>query len=144
MIKQILSSIVAKNKALLLHEASKTNDFMRLLMKHRNTRIYMDKGRKENIAGAPVASFLLHPCALSFFASPVAPSCFLCLLKYSIEERTDGLPRNKIQRRNRIITVWPLNPEIDHTVSRKKTFIMFLDIVIFHPIEYYKSRNCKG
>jgi hypothetical protein len=38
MMKQILSNILAKNRALLLHEANKTNDFMRLLMKYKNTR----------------------------------------------------------------------------------------------------------
>ena len=47
MIKQILSSIVAKNKALLLHEANKTNDFMRLLMKHKNTRSTWTKEEKK-------------------------------------------------------------------------------------------------
>ena len=36
MLKQILSGTIAKNKALLLHEADKINDFMKLLMKHRN------------------------------------------------------------------------------------------------------------
>jgi hypothetical protein len=47
MIKQILSSILAKNKALLLHEANKTNDFMRLLMKHSNTRNTWTKEERE-------------------------------------------------------------------------------------------------
>jgi hypothetical protein len=34
----MFSNIIAKNKALLLEEASKINDFMRLLMKFKNTR----------------------------------------------------------------------------------------------------------
>jgi hypothetical protein len=38
MIKQIITNVLAKNKALLLREANKTGDFMKLLMKHRNTR----------------------------------------------------------------------------------------------------------
>lgn len=38
MIKQILFNVAAKNKALLLNEASKTNDFMKLLMKYKHTR----------------------------------------------------------------------------------------------------------
>jgi hypothetical protein len=37
MVKEILARTLKKNKALLLHEAGKINDFMRLLMKHRNT-----------------------------------------------------------------------------------------------------------
>jgi hypothetical protein len=47
MIKQILSNTLAKNKALLLHEANKTNDFMRLLMKHKNTRNTWTKEERE-------------------------------------------------------------------------------------------------
>ena len=90
MIKQILSNTIAKNKALLLHEADKINDFMRLLMKHRN-RIPGIHGqrKKEKYCGRTCGIFLPTSRRLSFFASPVVPSCFLCLLKYSIEEKTN-------------------------------------------------------
>ena len=47
MIKQILFNIIAKNKALLLHEANKINDFMRLLMKHKNTRYTWTKEERK-------------------------------------------------------------------------------------------------
>jgi hypothetical protein len=47
MIKQIFSNILAKNRALLLHEANKTNDFMRLLMKYKNTRNTWTKEERE-------------------------------------------------------------------------------------------------
>jgi len=46
MIRQIISSTLAKNKALLLDEANKINDFMRLLMKRKNTRQPWSKEEK--------------------------------------------------------------------------------------------------
>jgi len=46
MIRQIISSTLAKNKALLLDEANKINDFMRLLMKRKNTRQAWTKEEK--------------------------------------------------------------------------------------------------
>jgi hypothetical protein len=36
--KQTLFNTIAKNRALLFHEADKIDNFMKLLMKHRNTR----------------------------------------------------------------------------------------------------------
>lgn len=36
-VKEILARTLRKNKTLFLHEAGKINDFMKLLMKHRNT-----------------------------------------------------------------------------------------------------------
>jgi hypothetical protein len=51
MIKQMLSGIIAKNRALLLHEATKNNDFMRLLMKYRNTRNTWTKEEREILRG---------------------------------------------------------------------------------------------
>jgi hypothetical protein len=47
MIKRIFFSTIAKNKALLLHEAGKINDFMRLLMKYRNTRYVWTKEERK-------------------------------------------------------------------------------------------------
>ena len=46
MIRQTFSNIIAKNKALLLDEANKINDFMRLLMKRKNTRQAWTKEEK--------------------------------------------------------------------------------------------------
>jgi len=46
MIRQIFSSTIAKNKALLLDEANKMNNFMRLLMKYKNTRLAWTKEEK--------------------------------------------------------------------------------------------------
>jgi hypothetical protein len=42
----MFSNIIAKNKALLLDEANKINDFMRLLMKRKNTRQAWTKEEK--------------------------------------------------------------------------------------------------
>jgi hypothetical protein len=42
----MFSNIIAKNKALLLDEANKINDFMRLLMKRKNTRQVWTKEEK--------------------------------------------------------------------------------------------------
>jgi hypothetical protein len=47
MIRQIISSTIAKNKALLLDEANKINDFMRLLMKRKNTRQVWTKEERQ-------------------------------------------------------------------------------------------------
>jgi hypothetical protein len=47
MMKQILFNMVAKNKALLLHEAGKINDFMGLLMKYRNTQYTWTKEERK-------------------------------------------------------------------------------------------------
>ena len=47
MIKQLFFNIVAKNKTLLLNEADKISDFMRLLMKRKNTRCPWTKEEKE-------------------------------------------------------------------------------------------------
>jgi hypothetical protein len=42
----MFSNIIAKNKALLLDEANKINDFMKLLMKYKNTRQAWTKEEK--------------------------------------------------------------------------------------------------
>lgn len=49
MVKEILSDTLRKNKTLLLHEAEKINDFMRLLMKYRNTRSTWTRDEKRTL-----------------------------------------------------------------------------------------------
>jgi hypothetical protein len=46
-LKNLLFDTIAKNKALLLHEAYKMNDFMGLLMKRRNTQYTWTKEEKK-------------------------------------------------------------------------------------------------
>ena len=47
MVKYLLSTVVAKNKALLLYEAEKISGFMKLLMKPINTRYRWTKEEKK-------------------------------------------------------------------------------------------------
>ncbi len=67
--------MVAKNKALLLHEANKTNDFMRLLMKYKNTRYTWTKEERKTLRAhlwrlssyIPVLIIFCLPCGSLLF-----------------------------------------------------------------------------
>jgi hypothetical protein len=75
MIKQILYSVIAKNKALLLHEANKTTDFMKLLMKYKNTRNTWTKEERNTLRShlwrlssyIPVLIIFCLPCGSLLF-----------------------------------------------------------------------------
>jgi hypothetical protein len=67
MIRQVFSSILSKNKALLLEEANKINDFMRLLMKYKNTGQVWTKKEKKLLR-----THLLH---LSFYIPALIIFC---------------------------------------------------------------------
>jgi hypothetical protein len=103
MIKRVLFSTIAKNKALFLHEACKMNDFMGLLMKRRNTDYVWTKEEKR-ILRAHLWRLSSYIPALIIFCLPFG-SLLFPLLAEILDRRTGKRAPAKQNSEKRITAV---------------------------------------